>query len=102
EDTAIKIDQEINQIVMGQYERARRIILGNGEAVERLAQTLLEYESLDAIQIRRVVTGLPLGGEIPLLTPTGQGESADKKPVLKPYPAADWAQPLGNSLNRLS
>jgi cell division protease FtsH len=59
-DTAIKIDQEVNHIIMEQYGRARRIITEEYEAVERLAQALLERESLNAIQIGRVVAGLPL------------------------------------------
>jgi len=57
EDTAIKIDQEVNRIVMEQYERARRIILENREAVERLVQALLEKETLDAQEIRQIVEG---------------------------------------------
>jgi cell division protease FtsH len=85
EDTAIKIDQEVKRIVMEQYERARRIILENRDAVERLAQTLLVRESLDAIQIRRVVAGLPLDDETPSPTkPSDKSKPADKEPVLKP------------------
>jgi cell division protease FtsH len=60
EETAIKIDQEVNLIVMEQYGHARRIIIEEFEAVERLAQALLERESLNAGQIGRVVAGLPL------------------------------------------
>jgi cell division protease FtsH len=59
-DTAIRIDQEVHHIIMEQYGRARRIITEEYEAVERLAQALLERESLDATQIGRVVAGLPL------------------------------------------
>jgi len=88
EDTAIKIDQEVNQIIVEQYDRARRIILGSREAVERLARTLLERESLDAIQIRRVVAGLPLDDDssLPMIS-TDEGNEvrlADKESVLKP------------------
>ncbi len=84
EDTAIKIDQEVKRIVMEQYERARRIILEHREALERLAQTLLERESLDAVQIRRVVAGLPLDDDTPSPTPSDKSKPADKEPVLKP------------------
>ena len=47
EDTAIKIDQEVKRIVMEQYDRARQIIADNREAMDRLAEALLERESLD-------------------------------------------------------
>jgi len=60
DDTAIKIDNEVKRIVMDQYDRARAIILENKAALERLAQALLERETLDAWQIRRLVDGLPL------------------------------------------
>lgn len=60
EDTAIKIDQEVKKIISEQYDRAVKIIQDNKEAMVRLAEALLELETLDAIQIRRVVAGLPI------------------------------------------
>lgn len=60
EDTAIKIDEEVKRIITDQYNRAKQIIVENKEAMVRLAEALLEHESLDAIQIRRVIAGLPL------------------------------------------
>jgi cell division protease FtsH len=60
EDTAIKIDQEVNRLITEQYNRARQIIIENKDALVRLAEALLERESLDSIQIRRLVAGLPL------------------------------------------
>jgi cell division protease FtsH len=85
EDTAVKIDQEVKRIVMEQYERARQIILDNREAMERLAQELLTRETLDAVQIRRVVAGLPLDDDEPTPRPRPESDKpADKEPVLKP------------------
>ncbi len=65
EDTAIKIDQEVQRIVSEQYKRAEKIIKDNKDALIRLAEALLEYETLDAVQIRRVIAGLPLEGTMP-------------------------------------
>lgn len=62
EDTAIKIDQEVKKIVAQQYEQAKAIISENSEAMVRLSEALLELETLDGVQIRRVVAGLPLDG----------------------------------------
>ncbi|MFN0107302.1 MAG: ATP-dependent zinc metalloprotease FtsH [Blastocatellia bacterium] len=84
EDTAVRIDHEVKRIVMDQYERARQIILANRDALDRLAQELLVRETLDAIQIRRVVAGLPLDDDEP--TPKAQPDTekpADREPVLK-------------------
>lgn len=60
EDTAIKIDQEVKKIIADQYEIAKKVIKDNDGAMVRLAEALLEYETLDGVQIRRVVAGLPL------------------------------------------
>ena len=70
---------------MEQYDRARQIILDHRDALDRMAQELLQRETLDAVQIRRVVAGLPLDDDTPSPTPRpGSDKPADKEPVLKP------------------
>jgi cell division protease FtsH len=92
EDTAIKIDDEVKKIVNKQYELARTIITANADAMVRLAEALLELETLDSVQIRRVVAGLPLEGTEP--TPSSSDNDGTpateesggrfKKPILPP------------------
>ncbi len=65
EDTAIKIDHEVQRIISEQYQRATKILTENREGMERLTEALLEFESLDSAQIRRVVAGLPIDGDDP-------------------------------------
>jgi cell division protease FtsH len=85
EETAINIDKEVKRIVMEQYERARQIIIEHRDALDRLAQELLSRETLDSVQIRRVVAGLPLDEDGPSpRTEPETGKPADKEPVLKP------------------
>ena len=84
EDTAIKIDQEVNRIVTDQYNRARQIIVENKEALIRLAEALLERESLDSIQIRRLVAGLPLDDGEPVQVRSEKPKIESKPSVLKP------------------
>ena len=60
EETAIKIDQEVSRIISEQYERAKIILTDNKQAMEDLTQALLERETLDSVQIRRIAAGLPL------------------------------------------
>src|SRR5213075_1145887 len=60
EETSIRIDSEVRKIVTEQYERARKIIEENRDTMVRLAEALLEHESLDGVQIRRIVAGLTL------------------------------------------
>jgi cell division protease FtsH len=93
EDTAIKIDMEVKRIISEQYARATKILTENREAMERLTNALLEYESLDSAQLRRVVAGLPIDGDEPVRTTNDDGNSAAteettknpfKKPILPP------------------
>ena len=85
EDTAIKIDLEVQKIVNGQYKRAENIIAENKDAMIRLAEALLEHETLDAVQIRRVVAGLPLDSDDNKSNTDNSGtpQKADDSPLFK-------------------
>jgi cell division protease FtsH len=90
EDTAIKIDNEVQKIVRDQYAVAYKILDENRDAMVRLADALLEFETLDSVMIRRVVAGLPLDGDDGLSSVSdGGGQSEEKpkrakKPILPP------------------
>jgi cell division protease FtsH len=95
EETAIKIDQEVGRIISEQYERAKQILSDNKEAMENLTQALLERETLDSVQIRRIAAGLPLdddGGSEVGNNDSGTPQKAEdetsknpfKKPILPP------------------
>jgi cell division protease FtsH len=90
EDTAIKIDQQVKKIVTAQFERAKTIIEENRDTMVRLAECLLERESLDAVEIRRIVAGLPLD-ENPPISDSGSGDEG--RPQLK-EPAAKSLKPI--------
>ena len=93
EDTAIKIDREVKKIVSEQYARATKILQDNREAMDRLVEALLEHESLDSAQMRRVIAGLPIDGSDPVKVATSdddgspeteENKSRFKKPILPP------------------
>jgi cell division protease FtsH len=92
EDTAIKIDIEVKRIVSEQYERATKILNENRESMDRLVEALLEHESLDSAQIRRVIAGLPIDGAEPENVASGDDGTSEteekksrfKKPILPP------------------
>ena len=85
EDTAIKIDEQVKKIVTAQFERAKAIIEENRDTMIRLAECLLERESLDGVEIRRIVAGLPLD-ENPPAVDSGNDEDRPqlKEPTAKP------------------
>ncbi|HWS52884.1 MAG TPA: ATP-dependent zinc metalloprotease FtsH [Pyrinomonadaceae bacterium] len=83
EDTAIKIDEQVKKLVNEQYERARSIIEENRDVMVRLSETLLERETLDGVQIRRIVAGLPLDDDRPS-TKDDEGRPQLKEPATNP------------------
>ncbi|HEX8355201.1 MAG TPA: ATP-dependent zinc metalloprotease FtsH [Pyrinomonadaceae bacterium] len=89
EDTAIKIDQEVKKLVGDQYERARNIIEENRDTMIRLAETLLDRETLDAVQIRRIIAGLPLDDD----DSSSSHKDDSDRPQLK-EPAASPLKPI--------
>ncbi|HSD18792.1 MAG TPA: ATP-dependent zinc metalloprotease FtsH [Anaeromyxobacter sp.] len=57
EQTARDIDAEVHRIVTEQYERAKRVLLENGPVLAKIADALIEYETLDASDIDVIISG---------------------------------------------
>ncbi|WP_147108535.1 ATP-dependent zinc metalloprotease FtsH [Tateyamaria sp. syn59] len=79
------VEQEVQRFIQDGYELARKIIQENEEEFERLAQGLLEYETLTGEEIERVMRGDP-----PHAPDDDEGGSKveDKKPSLTAIPKA--------------
>jgi cell division protease FtsH len=60
EQTAILIDNEVQKIIRQNYDISREMLETNRDALERIAQALLEYEVLDAEEIDLVIKGEPI------------------------------------------
>jgi cell division protease FtsH len=58
EDTAVLIDTEIRRIVVDCAEKARRLVEDNLGKLHRLAQSLLEKETLDGEEIAQIFRGV--------------------------------------------
>ena len=87
EDTAIKIDGEVRSIINSGYTRARNILETYREALERVAQALLDREVLDATELKLLIEGKPLPEKIPPPPPAAPPVPA-KEPqlTLRPEP----------------
>jgi cell division protease FtsH len=59
-ETQQKIDAEVKRLVDEGYATATRILTEKIDDLHRLAQGLLEYETLTGIEIQKVIDGLPL------------------------------------------
>jgi len=57
EATMQKVDAEIRRFIDQQYHVARKIIEESRDKVEKIAKTLLEWETLDADQLKEIMEG---------------------------------------------
>jgi cell division protease FtsH len=60
EDTALKIDHEVKRFVTDNYQRAHQLLTAHKDTLVKIADALLAREVLDAEQVRRLASGLPL------------------------------------------
>jgi cell division protease FtsH len=84
EDTAIKIDQEVQKLVKNGYSTARQIIADNRDTLERVARALIEREVLDANEIKLLVEGRELPPMPPPPVKPDDGVQHVIKPNLEP------------------
>ncbi|MDR2982986.1 MAG: ATP-dependent zinc metalloprotease FtsH, partial [Puniceicoccales bacterium] len=55
DDTARKIDTAIHDIISDQYKRAESLIREHAEAHKKVAEALLEYETLDGMHVNEIL-----------------------------------------------
>jgi len=79
EDTARQIDAEVRGIVMGAYERARKLLAENIDTLKRVADSLIEYETIDAADLEVLIQGGPLTREKPPPRVTSSPPKDEKK-----------------------
>src|SRR3989442_10549904 len=89
ESTAVSIDQEVRRLVMQGYERAKSILNENRDALTRIAEALLERESLDAAESKFPIAGQPLEDRRPpKVCPKNENPIPEpKKGVVRPAPS---------------
>jgi cell division protease FtsH len=86
EDTAIKIDQEVRKIVTSGYDRARGILESHRDALERVAQALLDREVLDATELKLLIEGKPLPEKPQAPPPVSPVPTREPQLTLRPEP----------------
>jgi cell division protease FtsH len=98
EDTAVKIDGEVRQIVQENYTRAQDQLTRHKEALLKIADELLTREVLDGAQVKAIVQGealeaLPAAAsataEVPGAAPQAPAQGAEKAVEVVPAPLPD-------------
>ena len=96
EDTSMRIDAEIRRIVVEQYDRAMVILTEQRKSLELIAEALLEYETLDADDIDKMMRGIKIDRPLPAATvkkraaaeaakaDSGEAERAKRPNILPP------------------
>jgi cell division protease FtsH len=65
EDTARVIDSEVRAIVVEVYDRAKHLLQDNLETLKRVADVLMEYETIDGAELDIVINGGTIAREKP-------------------------------------
>ena len=102
EETARSIDDQVHSFVMQGYDRAKEILTENKDALIRIADALLERETLDGVDIQTLIDGQPLK-EKPAPTPPqkdedekgekSEGAEPEKKNVVPQIPPHENPSP---------
>lgn len=79
DETAKLIDNEVKELVMDGYNKAKTLIEENRDALERLAQGLLETETVGYKEMKALITNDTSGdGNAPIETDTNPSEETEK------------------------
>jgi cell division protease FtsH len=86
EEMQKRIDAKVKEFIDEGYETAKRILTEKREDLERLAQGLLEYETLTGAEIQKVINGEALnrGDDDDASSTSGGTPSITAIPKLKP------------------
>ena len=87
EATAMEIDQEVKKVVLEGNAIARKILEKNRKALIRVAEALLEYETLDAEEIKLVIEGGKIQRELEVGTPSEPEPKQEEKERKKSLPS---------------
>ena len=91
ETTLQKVDAEIRRIIDQQYAVARKIIEDNRDKVEAMTKALMEWETIDADQIKDIAEGRPPRAPKPLqsaIPPPGDSTPPGAAAPVAPAPEA--------------
>jgi cell division protease FtsH len=73
DEIAFQIDKEIRRIVDESYDTAEDILVRNRELLDKLAAELIEYETVDAEHLKRLIEEYAVDG----ISPNGAVPDSD-------------------------
>ena len=82
EATAIKIDEAVRKLIQAAYKRAEDVINEHARALEKIAQALLERESMDGAEVKAILEGKPASQVVS--TDSGAEPVSEDQRVIRP------------------
>tara|TARA_R110002072_G_scaffold64203_8_gene159927 strand:- start:13841 stop:15730 length:1890 start_codon:yes stop_codon:yes gene_type:complete len=79
--TSMEIDEEVHRLISKNYEIAVSILNDNREALNRIAEGLIVWETLDSKQVKDLVEGVDIGVPIIETKPKNDDNKDEKKDV---------------------
>ncbi len=87
EDTAMQIDKEVKKVVLAAYAEARKLLEKNRDSLILVAEALLEYETLDANEVKAVIKGEKIHRELEVEPPDAPEPEQEEKEQEKSLPS---------------
>jgi cell division protease FtsH len=97
EATAEQIDGEVRKLLDDAYQTAKKTLIAHRQSLEAIAKALLEYETLDGVQIKEIMEHGRLINPPPGPTPPASGQKMSDKPPKQVVLAPD-VPPLPGAL----
>ena len=95
EATLQNIDREIRDIIEQQYERAEKIISEHADAHKKIAEALLEYETLDGVHVKEIVEFGEIRTAVDYKPLSVRSEEAEKTEDAKTQAASEKTETAG-------
>jgi cell division protease FtsH len=96
EETAKRIDSEIRRIISEQFERAKGLILANKEAHKKIAEALLQYETIEGKHVDEIIDHGELRSPVENTSGSGRSSTLEAKPEAKSAKTRDENDGLGS------
>ena len=87
EDTAMQIDKEVKKVVLAAHAEARKLLEENRDDLILVAEALLEYETLDANEVKAVLKGEKIHRELEVEPPDAPEPEQEEKEQDKSLPS---------------
>jgi cell division protease FtsH len=77
--TQLRVDEEVQKLIIGQYQRAKQLLIDNRDKVEAMTAALMEIETLDDWQIENIMQNRHYDDQAGLLELQQRDEEKERK-----------------------